>query len=95
MKQWCYILKNILKKRLTRIKKRIRLYLKKGGKDMKMKMDDVGVKIYVGLLKNIEESVKNGGEGVGELRELIEWGYSFGLENERIIKDLNVEVALS
>ena len=45
----------------------------------------------MGLLKNIEESVKNGGEGVGELRELIEWGYSFGLDNERIVKDLNVE----
>ena len=44
---------------------------------MRMKMDDVDVKIYVGLLKNIEENVKNGGEGVGELRELIEWGYSF------------------
>ena len=56
------------------------------------KMDDVDVKIYVGLLKNIEENVKNGGEGVGELRELIEWGYSFGLDNERIVKDLKVEV---
>ena len=40
----------------------------KGGKDMKMKMNDVDVMIYVGLLKNIEESVKNGGEGVGGLR---------------------------
>ena len=56
-----------------------------------MKMDDVDVKIYVGLLKNIEESVKNGGEGVGELRELIEWGYSFGLDNERRRKGMKMD----
>ena len=57
-----------------------------------MKMDDGDVKVYVSLLKNIEENVKNGGEGICELRELVEWGYSFGLENERIVKDLNVVV---
>ena len=57
-----------------------------------MKMKDGDVKVYVSLLKNIEENVKNGGDGVGELRELIEWGYGFGLENERIVKDLNIEV---
>ena len=57
-----------------------------------MKMKDGDVKVYVSLLKNIEESVKNGGEGLSELMELVEWGYDVGLENERIVKDLNVEV---
>ena len=57
-----------------------------------MKMKDGDVKVYMGMLKKIEDNVKNGGEGVGELRELIEWGYKFGLENKRIVKDLNIEV---
>ena len=37
------------------------------------KMDDVDVKIYVGLLKNIEENVKDGGDGFIEMLELMEW----------------------
>lgn len=57
-----------------------------------MKMEDEEVKVYVGMLKKIEESVKNGRDGLKEFWELVEWGDNIGLENERIITDLNVEV---
>ena len=51
-------MKNILKKRLTRIKERIRLYLTKGGKEMKTTREKREELEYLLFKKNVDSVIE-------------------------------------